>query len=140
MQAESEVSVFSCQLYPMKETIYIMLPVKFDFEVSEDRRSINFEGIESGRKNPEGAFNLHLRVARDHLVLSVWPIRGEIVRVSDQLAQVLGPPKAAPSVCGFGDCQDDDKDSPQQTTMWEFDPATRGDVIEKVRKFLDLSL
>ena len=53
MQAESEVSVFSCQLYPMKETIYIMLPVKFDFEVSEDRRSINFEGIESGRKNPE---------------------------------------------------------------------------------------
>jgi hypothetical protein len=116
-----------------------MLPVKFDFKVNEDRRGTNFEGIEAGHADPEGAFNLHLRVARDHLILSVWPVRGEITQVADQLAQVLGPPKSTPSVCGFGDCMDDDKDAPQQTTMWDFDPATREDVFIKVREFLGLS-
>ena len=67
-----------------------------------------------------------MRIARDHLVLSVWPVKGEITQVTDHLAQVLGPPKATPSVCGFGDCQDDDKDAPQQTTLWEFDPPAAG--------------
>jgi hypothetical protein len=115
-----------------------MLPAKFDFTVSEDRRGTNFEGVEAGRTDLEGALNLHLRVARDHLVLSVWPVRGEMAQVTDQLAQVLGPPKATPSVCGFGDCMDDDKDAPQQTTMWEFDPTARENVLKKVREFLDL--
>ena len=103
-----------------------MLPVKFDFQVNEDRRGTNFEGVEAGPADPEGAFNLTVRLARDHLVLSVWPVKGEITQVTDQLAQILGPPKAKPSVCGFGDCQDDDKDAPQQTTLWEFDPAASG--------------
>lgn len=116
-----------------------MLPVKFDFTISDDRRGTNFEGVEAGHTDPEGALNLHLRVAQDHLVLSVWPIRGEIAQVSDQLAQILGPPKATPSVCGFGDCMDDDKDAPQQTTMWEFDPAARLEVLKKIRRFLGLS-
>jgi hypothetical protein len=115
-----------------------MLPIQFDFKVSEDRRSMNFEGVEAGHPDPEGALNMHLRVARDHLVLSVWPVRGEIAQITDHLSQILGPPKAAPSVCGFGDCQDDDKDAPQQTTMWEFDPATRGEVLKKVRSFIGL--
>ena len=115
-----------------------MLPIPFDFTVTEDRRGINFEGVEAGHPDPEGALNLHLRVARDHLVLSVWPVRGELAQVSDLLAQILGPPKAAPSVCGFGDCQDDDKDAPQQTTLWEFDPARRPELLQKVRAFLGL--
>jgi len=70
-----------------------MLPVKFDFTVQEDRRGINFEGLEAGHTDPEGALNLHLRVARDHLVLSVWPVRGGMAGISDSLAQVLGPPQ-----------------------------------------------
>ncbi|HLD48311.1 MAG TPA: hypothetical protein VJA64_10825 [Desulfobaccales bacterium] len=115
-----------------------MLPVKFDFKVNEDRRGTNFEGVEAGNGNSEGAFNLHLRIARDHLVLSVWPVKGEIAQVTDRLAQILGPPKAKPSVCGFGDCQDDDKDAPQQTTLWEFEPAKRPEVLEKVKSFLGL--
>ena len=115
-----------------------MLPIQFDFSVQEDRRGINFEGIESGHADPEGALNLHLRVARDHLVLSVWPVRGEMAGISDRLSQVLGPPKSTPSVCGFGDCMDDDKDAPQQTTMWEFDPAAREEVLAKVKAFLGL--
>lgn len=114
------------------------LPIAFTFTVTEDRRGINFEGVEAGPADPEGAFNLHLRLARDHLVLSVWPVKGEAARISEQLAQILGPPRSAPSVCGFGDCQDDDKDSPQQTTMWEFDPAARPEVLEKVKTFLGL--
>jgi hypothetical protein len=116
-----------------------MLPVAFDFKVNEDRRGTNFEGVETAPASPEGALNLHLRVARDHVVLSVWPIKGEMAQVTDHLARILGTPKAAPSVCGFGDCQDDDKDAPQQTTMWEFDPATRTEVLHKVRTFLGLS-
>ena len=36
-----------------------MLPVKFDFTVNEDRRGTNFEGVEAGHADPEGAFNLH---------------------------------------------------------------------------------
>ncbi|MFZ5448682.1 MAG: hypothetical protein ACOZFS_08630 [Thermodesulfobacteriota bacterium] len=116
-----------------------MLPVKFDFKVSEDRRGTNFEGVEAGHSDPEGAFNLHLRVARDHLVLSVWPVKDGIAQVSNQLTEILGPPKATPSVCGFGDCQDDDKDAPQQTTMWEFDPTERLKVLEKVKNFLGLN-
>jgi hypothetical protein len=115
-----------------------MLPMKFDFQVSEDRRGTNFEGVEAGQTNPEGALNLHVRVARDHLILSVWPVRGELAQVTDHLAQILGPPKDTPSVCGFGDCQDDDKDAPQQTTLWEFDPATRPEVLQKLRAFLSL--
>ena len=117
-----------------------MLPVKFDFKVNEDRRGTNFEGVEAGPADPEGAFNLHVRLARDHLVLSVWPVKGEIAQVTDHLAQILGPPKATPSVCGFGDCQDDDKDAPQQTTLWEFDPAERPEVLEKVKTFLGLPI
>jgi hypothetical protein len=113
-----------------------MLPVKFDFKISEDRRGTNFEGVEAGHADPEGALNLHLRVARDHLVLSVWPVRGEMVQVTDDLQQILGPPKAMPSVCGFGDCMDDDKDAPQQTTMWEFDPASRQEILKKIKGFL----
>jgi hypothetical protein len=115
-----------------------MLPVKFNFQINEDRRGTTFEGIEAGPADPEGALNLHLRVAREHLVLSVWPVRGAMAQVTDQLAQLLGPPKARPSVCGFGDCMDDDKDAPQQTTLWEFDPATRTVVLQKVWEFLDL--
>jgi hypothetical protein len=115
-----------------------MLPVKFDFKVNEDRRGINFEGMEAGHSKPEGALNLHVRVARDHLVLSVWPVRGEIARLTEQLAEVLGPPRDTPSVCGFGDCMDDDKDAPQQTTLWEFEPAARTEVLKKVRRFLGL--
>ncbi|MBU4448498.1 MAG: hypothetical protein KKD99_07925, partial [Proteobacteria bacterium] len=87
----------------------------------------------------EGALNLHLRIARDHLILSVWPVKGEIAQVTDHLAQVLGPPKATPWVCGFGDCQDDDKDAPQQTTLWEFAPAERPEILTKVKTFLGLS-
>jgi len=112
------------------------LPVKFAFTVKEDRRGINFEGIEAGRTDPEGALNLTLRVERGHLVLSVWPVKGEAAGISDSLAQVLGPPRDRPSVCGFGDCQDDDKDAPQHTTLWEFAPGTREEVLAKVREFL----
>ncbi len=115
-----------------------MLPIQFDFTVHEDRRGTNFEGVEAGHTDPEGALNLHLRLARDHLVLSVWPVRGEMAQVTDHLAQVLGPPKDKPSVCGFGDCMDDDKDAPQQTTLWNFDPAARAEVMEKVKNFLGL--
>jgi hypothetical protein len=113
-----------------------MLPIQFDFKIHQDRRGVTFEGIEAGHADPEGALNLHLRVARDHLVLSVWPVRGEMARISDTLAQILGPPKSTPAVCGFGDCMDDDKDAPQQTTMWEFDPAARPEVLKKVKTFL----
>ena len=122
---------------PRKDNI-ITLPIPFDFTVTEERRGLNFEGVEAGHPDPEGALNLHLRVARDHLVLSVWPVRGELTRVSDLLAQILGPPKSTPAVCGFGDCMDDDKDAPQQTTMWEFDPAARPEVLQKVKAFLGI--
>lgn len=115
-----------------------MLPIQFDFKVREDKRSTTFEGLEAGHTDPEGALNLYIRVARDHLVLSVWPVRGEMAHISDNLAQLLGPPKTTPAVCGFGDCMDDDKDAPQQSTMWEFDPATRPEVLKKVRNFLGL--
>ena len=96
------------------------------------------EGVEAGHADPEGALNLHLRIARDHLVLSVWPVKGELAQVTGHLAQILGPPKSTPSVCGFGDCQDDDKDAPQQTTLWEFEPAARPEVLEKVKTFLGI--
>lgn len=115
-----------------------MLPIAFDFKVREDRRSLTFEGVEAGHPNPEGALNLHVRVARDHLVLSVWPVKDEVAGISGRLAQILGPPQSAPTVCGFGDCQDDDKDAPQQTTMWEFDPAQRPEILEKVKNFLGI--
>ncbi|MFA5112183.1 MAG: hypothetical protein WC443_12300 [Desulfobaccales bacterium] len=115
-----------------------MLPVKFDFKENEDRRGVTFEGVEAGRPDPEGALNLHVRVARDHVVLSVWPVRGDLAQVTDHLARILGPPKANPSVCGFGDCQDDDKDAPQQTTMWDFEPAQRPEILQKIKTFLDL--
>lgn len=116
-----------------------MLPIPFDFKVQEDRRGVTFEGVEAGRSDPEGTLNLNLKVARDHLVLSVWPIKGEAAGISASLANILGPPRSAPAVCGFGDCQDDDKDAPTQTTMWEFDPAARPEVLEKVKTFLGLS-
>jgi len=115
-----------------------MLPIQFDFTVNEDRRGTNFEGVEAGHADSEGALNLHLRLARDHLVLSVWPVRGEMAGISDRLAQILGPPREKPAVCGFGDCMDDDKDAPQQTTMWEFEPTQRPEVLEKVKTFLGL--
>jgi hypothetical protein len=115
-----------------------MLPIKFDFQVREDRRGLTFEGVEAGHPDPEGALNLTVRLARDHLVLSVWPVRGEMAGISDILAQILGPPREKPAVCGFGDCMDDDKDAPQQTTMWEFEPASRSEVLEKVKNFLGL--
>jgi len=115
-----------------------MLPIPFDFTVREDRRGLTFEGVEAGHPDPEGALNLTLRVARDHAVLSLWPVRGEMATISDSLAQILGPPREKPAVCGFGDCMDDDKDAPQQTTLWEFDPAARPEVLEKVKNFLGL--
>jgi hypothetical protein len=115
-----------------------MLPVKFDFTTKEERRSINFEGVEAGHPDPEGALNLHVRVARDHLVLSVWPVKGKAVGIADSLTQILGPPRDKPAVCGFGDCQDDDKDAPTQSTMWEFAPANREEVLAKVRAFLGI--
>jgi hypothetical protein len=115
------------------------LPIKFDFTVKEDRRGINFEGLEAGHTDPEGALNLHLRVARDHVVLSVWPVRGEMAGISDSLAAILGPPRDKPAVCGFGDCMDDDKDAPQQTTMWEFVPESRDQILGNVKKFLGLA-
>ena len=59
-------------------------------------KGINFEGIEAGYSDPEGALNLHLRVARDHSVLNVWPVRGEMAHLSGSLAQILGPPKSTP--------------------------------------------
>jgi hypothetical protein len=116
----------------------MMLPVKFDFTVKEDRRGVNFEGLEANSGNPEGALNLHVRVARDHVVLSIWPVKEKMAGISASLSEILGPPRGCPSVCGFGDCQDDDKDAPQQTTMWEFEPANREQVLKKVRKFLSL--
>ncbi len=116
-----------------------MLPVKFDFTMKEDRRGVTFEGLEAGHPDPEGALHLEVRLARDHLVLSVWPIKGAMTQVTDHLTQILGPPRSAPAVCGFGDCQDDDKDALTQTTMWEFNPATRPEVLKKVRGFLGLT-
>ncbi len=116
-----------------------MLPIPLNFTVKEDRRGISFEGIEAGHTDPEGALNLHLRLARDHLVLSVWPVRGEMAQISGLLATILGPPRDTPAVCGFGDCMDDDKDAPQQITLWEFDPANRPEVLQKVRAFLGLT-
>ncbi len=113
-----------------------MLPVKFDFTAKEDRRGITFEGIEAGQPDPEAALHLEVRVDRNHLVLSTWPIKDELTQVSELLTKVLGPPRSAPSCCGFGDCQDGDKDALTQTTMWEFDPATRPEVLEKVKAFL----
>lgn len=115
-----------------------MLPVKFDFAVREDRRGTIFEGIEAGHRDPEGALNLHLRVARDHAVLNVWPVRPQVAQISQDLAQVLGPPKETPAVCGFGDCMDDDKDAPLQSTIWEFEAVQRAEVLEKVKAFLGL--
>ena len=105
-----------------------MLAVKFNFTVNEDRRGTNFEGVEAGPADPEGALNLHVRVARDHVILSVWPVRGDGPGVRPP-GPGPGAPRAAPSVCGFGDCQDDDKDAPQQTTLWEFEPAARPEVL-----------
>ncbi len=116
-----------------------MLPIPFNFTVKEDRRGISFEGLEAGHTDPEGALNLHVRLARDHLVLSVWPVKGEGAQISGRLAEILGPPREKPAVCGFGDCQDDDKDAPQQITLWEFDPASRPEVLQKVRAFLGLT-
>lgn len=116
-----------------------MLPIQFDFQVREDRRGVTFEGLEAGRPDPEGAFHLQVRVGRDHLVLSVWPIRGEITKIAEQLTEILWPPRSTPSVCGFGDCQDDDRDALTQTTMWEFDPASRAEILLKVRAFLGLT-
>jgi len=116
----------------------MMLPVEFAFTVKEDRRGINFEGIEAANSNPEGALNLHVRVARDHVVLSVWPVKEKMAGIPAGLAEILGPPRGCPTVCGFGDCQDDDKDAPQQTTMWEFEPGTREEVLAKIRGFLGL--
>ena len=114
-----------------------MLPGQFDFQVREDRRGITFEGLEAGHPDLDGALNLHLRVARGHLVLSLWPVKGEMTQIYGQLGQLLGPPRSALADCGFGDCMDD-KEALQQTTMWDFDPATRPEVLEKVKALLGL--
>ena len=114
------------------------LPIPFDFTVTEDRRGINFEGVEAGHPDPEGALNLHLRVARDHLVLSVWPVRGELARVSDQAGPNPGAAPGHPVSLRLRRLQDDDKDAPQQTTMWEFDPAARPEILEKVQDLFGL--
>ncbi len=116
----------------------MMLPGKFEFTAREDRRGITFEGVEAGHSDPETALHLQVRVDRNHLVLKTWPVKPELTQVSDQLSQILGPPRSAPSCCGFGDCQDGDKDALTQTTMWEFDPATRPEVLEKVKIFLGI--
>ncbi len=115
-----------------------MISEQFDLKVREDKRGVIFEGMEKGHADPEGALNLFIRVARDHLVLNVWPVRPQVAEISANLAQVLGPPKDAPAFCGFGDCMDDDKDAPMQTTMWEFDPQIQPQVLQKVRTFLGL--
>ncbi len=114
-----------------------MLPIQFDFQVREDRRGITFEGLEAGHPDLDGALNLHLRVALDHLVLSLWPVKGEITQIYGQLGQFLGPPRSAMADCGLGDCMDD-KEALQQTTRWDFDPATRPEVLEKVKALLGL--
>jgi len=114
------------------------LPIKFDFTVREDRRGTYFEGLEAGHRDPEGALNLHLRLARDHLVLNLWPVRGAMAGVAERLARLLGPPSSPPAICGFGDCMDDDKDAPQQSTLWEFDPASRPEILKKIKAFLGL--
>ncbi len=114
------------------------LPIEFDFTVREDRRGTSFEGIEAGPRDREGALNLHLRLARDHLVLNLWPVRGDLAGVAERLAQLLGPPSSPPAICGFGDCMDDDTDAPQQSTLWEFDPARRPEILEKIKAFLGL--
>jgi hypothetical protein len=117
-----------------------MEPSQFQFEVREDKRGTIFEGIEASRAaDPEGAVNLVIRVARDHLVLSVWPVRPQAAGIGQDLAKLLGPPRQAPAVCGFGDCMDDDKDAPLETTLWEFDPAARPEVLQKVQAFLGLA-
>ncbi len=113
--------------------------IKFDLQVREDRRSTYFEGIEAGQADKERALNIQVRVARDHLVLALWPVRDGIGQISERFSQILGPPRSAPAVCGFGDCQDDDKDAPQQTTMWEFEPAQRLEVLQKVKDFLGIA-
>ena len=100
---------------------------------------MNFEGVEAGHTGPKEAPNLHLRIARDHLILSVWPVKGDLPQVTGHLSQILGPPKSTPPVCCFGDCQDDDKDAPQQTTRWDFDLAQRPEILEKVKTFLGLA-
>ena len=114
------------------------LPIKFDFTVQEDRHGTSFEGLEAGHRDPEGALNLHLRLARDHLVLNLWPVRGGMAGVAERLARLLGPPSSPPAICGFGDCMDDDKDAPQQSTLWEFDPASRPEILKKIKAFLGL--
>jgi hypothetical protein len=116
-----------------------MDPSQFDIVVREDKRGTIFEGIESGHTDPEGAINLLIRVARDHLVLSVWPLRPQVAQISQRLAQILGPPRESPAVCGFGDCMDDDKDAPLETAMWEFDAEARPEVLSQVRAFLGLA-
>ncbi len=112
--------------------------VKFDFQVHENRRGTVIEGIEAGRTDPEGALNLLIRIARDHLVLSIWPVRPQVAGLAKDLAKLLGSPRQAPAVCGFGDCMDDDKDAPMETTMWEFDPPDRPQVVSKIYSFLNL--
>ena len=96
------------------------LTIPFDFTVTEDRRGINFEGVEAGHPDPEGALNLQVRVARDHLVLSVWPVKGEIAQVTDQLGGPLGG------------------QIPQRETCLARYPETEG-VAAALRKFVALT-
>ncbi len=116
-----------------------MDPKLFKFEVRQDNRGDVFEGVEAGAPDPEGATNLLVRVARDHLVLSIWPIRPQAARIFQEFIELLGAPRQAPAVCGFGDCMDDDKDAPLETALWEFEPAARPEVLKRVRTFLGLS-
>jgi len=47
--------------------------------VKEDRRGITFEGLEAGHPDPEGTLNLEMRPAWNHLVLSVRPLKDEVL-------------------------------------------------------------
>jgi hypothetical protein len=111
---------------------------KFRIEVREDKRGAVFEGFEVGAPDPERATNLLIRVARDHVTLSVWPIRPQAAEIFQDLTQLLGPPRQAPAVCGFGDCKDDDRDATMETALWEIEPAARPEVLKKMRDFLRL--
>jgi hypothetical protein len=115
-----------------------MLPGQFDLKVREDRRGTIFEGMEAGEGDSERALNLFVRVDRNSVVLNVWPVRPQVAEISAGLARVLGPPSQTPALCGFGDCMDDDKDAPLETTLWEFEAPARPEILKKVRTFLGL--